>query len=120
LFAPFLPYVTEEVWSWWQQGSVHRAAWPVVGDLGAAAAHGDRAIYQLGADILTAVRKEKALQKVSLRAPVALVTVNDVAERLELLAHVERDLAEAGNVARMERAVADTPSVVTVLAPVGG
>ena len=118
LFAPFLPYVTEEVWSWWRGGSVHRASWPTAEDLGTVAAQGDTAVYELGAEILTAVRREKALQKVSLRAAVELVTVNDRPERLELLRHVERDLTEAGNVARFDRAVADVPSVVAVLAPV--
>lgn len=101
LFAPFLPYVTEEVWSWWRQGSIHRAPWPSAEELAGAAA-GDVAVYEVAARALGEVRKAKALAKRSLRTPVTRLVVRDSEERLKLLLGVERDIVEAGNVEAIE------------------
>ncbi len=97
LFAPFLPYVTEEVWSWWREGAIHRARWPLADELGEAAG-ADAEVYELAAQVLTAVRKEKALAKVSLRAPVERVRVRDSAERIGKLRLAQEDLTQAGNI----------------------
>jgi valyl-tRNA synthetase len=114
LFAPFLPYVTEEAWSWWREGSVHRAAWPADGDDGLSAV-GDPEIYAVTAEVLTAVRKEKALAKLSLRVPADRVTVHDTPQRIEKLALAQTDLCEAGNVTKLELAPGDERSVEVVL-----
>jgi valyl-tRNA synthetase len=108
LFAPFLPYATEEVWSWWQEGSVHRSSWPRPDELVAA---GDPEVYAIAAAVLGAVRKEKALAKVSLRAPVRRAVVHDTPERLAKLAAAEDDVCEAGSIAVLERADAETFSI---------
>jgi valyl-tRNA synthetase len=117
LFAPFLPYVTEEVWSWWREGSVHHAPWPLGSEL-EAFADSDPRVYEMAAAVLTAVRRQKALNKVSLRTPCSLVVVRDTPERLALLAAVEADLREAGTIQRLETAEADGLEVETTLAPV--
>jgi valyl-tRNA synthetase len=117
LFAPFLPYVTEEVWSWWRAGSVHRAAWPSPEELPGG---GDPGVYETAAAVLTAVRKDKALAKVSLRAAAERVAVRDTTERLARLAEAERDLCEAGNIVALETVPAEAFSVEVVLAPSQG
>jgi valyl-tRNA synthetase len=90
LFAPFLPYVTEEVWSWWQEGSIHRANWPEPPPV-----QGDPAVLTAAAAVLGQVRKEKTTNKKSMRAPVASIHVTAPAETLAALALAADDIREA-------------------------
>jgi valyl-tRNA synthetase len=113
LFAPFLPYATEEVWSWWREGSVHRASWPSPDELPPG---GDADVYAIAAAVLGAVRKEKALAKVSLRAPVTRVVVHDTQGRLSKLALAHEDICEAGSIDRMERVEDNALSIEVELA----
>ncbi len=116
LFAPFLPYVTEEVWSWWQDGSVHTAAWPDASVLRDAAADGEPLAFVLGAEVLGAVRRAKTEAKRSLRWPVDLVGVHDSEPRLKALAGVVEDVREAANASEVVVDVAAEPSVEVNLA----
>ena len=99
LFAPFMPYVTEEVWSWWQEGSVHLAKWPSA-DLGLASAI-DTAVYSAAVDLLAAIRRTKSEAKVSPRAAVERVTFSGPGEEVSALRRVEADLRAAQNVAEL-------------------
>jgi valyl-tRNA synthetase len=113
LFAPFLPYVTEEVWSWWQEGSVHRASWPTTAELGDG---GDPDVLEAAAAVLAEVRKAKTEAKQSLRAEVARVVVRDTAERLAALSAAADDVKEAGHIADLATEEADELSVDVELA----
>ena len=113
LFAPFLPFVTEEVWSWWQEGSVHRAAWPGAGDAGAPAGAGD-AVYKAAIELLGEVRRAKSEAKVGPRAPVELVAVSAPAEEVAPLRLVEDDLRSAQNIAELVLSAGEARSVRSV------
>ena len=100
LFAPHLPFVTEEVWSWWQDGSIHLTSWPDPEPLRAASGDADRLTYRVAADVLGEIRKAKTSQQKSLRAEVDLAVVRDTAERLHALEPALEDLEQAGRVRR--------------------
>ncbi|MGN6250814.1 MAG: valine--tRNA ligase [Marmoricola sp.] len=97
LFAPYLPYVTEEVWSWWQDGSVHRQSWPRTEELATAAA-GDPDLLGAVAAVLRGVRGAKSSAKVGMRTPVTRLVVRAGADALEALRSCEGDLRAAGHV----------------------
>jgi valyl-tRNA synthetase len=113
LFAPFLPFVTEEVWSWWREGSIHRASWPTVDEL---AAHlGDPAILAVTGEVLSAVRKAKSDARASMRAEVSLVSISAADERLDLVRQAESDLQTAARAEQVTYAQGE-PDVAVVLA----
>jgi valyl-tRNA synthetase len=117
LFAPFLPYVTEEVWSWWQRGSIHRAAWPTSAGLRTAAGDADALVYAVASEVLGAVRKAKSEQKRSLATPVTSARVTDTEARLAMFALVEGDVRDAGRIGELVT-IADGEFAVDVeLAP---
>jgi valyl-tRNA synthetase len=130
LFAPFLPFVAEEVWSWWQPGSVHRAPWPTADELstvsrdrGALAVEDDARERDLQdvalgvtADVLREVRKAKSQARRPMRAPVARVIVRDTAERLRALELGSSDLVQAGSIEALDPVVDDEFAVEVELA----
>jgi valyl-tRNA synthetase len=111
LFAPILPYVTEEVWSWWQEGSVHRAPWPVTGELPGG---GAPAVLAATSDVLRQVRRAKSAAKVSMRAEVEHAAIRGAGTR-DL---AETDLRAAGRIAdlRLETVLEEGFTVDVVLA----
>ncbi len=93
LFAPFLPFVTEEVWSWWREGSVHLASWPRIEELEGHV--GDPDVLSTTGAVLTVVRRAKSDAKVSMRAEVDLVAVVADADSLDRIRSGETDLRAA-------------------------
>ncbi|MEV4617960.1 valine--tRNA ligase [Asanoa sp. NPDC049573] len=99
LFAPFLPYVTEEVWSWWRYGSVHRAPWPTVHEI---AGDATPELLELAGEALSQVRRAKSERKVSMRTEVPLAEVLGPAAMLETLSLAADDLRAAGRIGKLD------------------
>ncbi|WP_277452149.1 valine--tRNA ligase [Janibacter sp. DB-40] len=93
LLAPVLPYATEEVWSWWHEGSVHRAAWPTVDELPSG---GDAAVLGAVGEALSQIRKAKSDAKVGMRSEITAATLVAPAATAELVRVGESDLRSAG------------------------
>lgn len=94
LFAPFLPFASEEVWSWWQEGSVHQAAWPSEAELTGSSAE----LMNLTSAALILIRKSKSDLKLSMKAEIELLKLAGPAP----LAGVSRDLQSVGNISQLE------------------
>jgi valyl-tRNA synthetase len=100
LFAPFIPFVTEEVWSWWHPGdeTIHSAPWPAEQEVTWVCALPSPAEDLLGAvsEVLGEIRRAKTEAGVSLRAPVAVALVTAPEQAVPWLEAAADDLRQAG------------------------
>ncbi len=103
LLAPFLPYASEEVWSWWQEGTVHLAAWPQEDEL----TDGDKGLMNLASEALILIRKSKSDLKLSMKADIESLTLSGPVQLEQLAA----DLKAVGRIAELKLVVGDSVSV---------
>ena len=98
LFAPYLPFVTEEVWSWWRPGSVHQAPWPTSDEIVAPIGGADAAavdVFLQSQLALADIRRVKALAK---RPGKAVIERAVLPVSFEPLNHAARDFQAATHI----------------------
>jgi valyl-tRNA synthetase len=123
LFAPHMPFCTDEVWSWWHDTSVHRAEWPTRVEIGALDAsdtgNTSNAEFFLATvgSVLSEIRRCKTEAKVSQRAAVSHVVVACDDARAAAITQARVDLVNAGNVADFAITTGDSLAVTVTLAP---
>jgi valyl-tRNA synthetase len=106
LFAPFLPYATEEVWSWTHDGSVHTAEWPSPTGAG-----GSTELLPLVSEALIGIRRAKTDAKASQKTEVVSATLHGPA----LLRHALDDLKAVGRIADLTFVEADDLTLTDII-----
>ncbi|HEX4401945.1 MAG TPA: class I tRNA ligase family protein, partial [Galbitalea sp.] len=106
LFAPFIPYATEEVWSWTHEGSVHTAEWPASSGSG-----GPVDLLPLVSDALVGIRRAKTDAKASQKTDVVSATLHGPA----LLKLALDDLRAVGRIAGLTFVEADEVALTDII-----
>ena len=109
LLAPVVVFAAEEAWSWFESGSVHRAAWPEPTGLG-----GDTDVLAAASEALIGIRRAKTEAKASQKTPVARAVVAAPAERAAALRLAADDLKAVGRIAALEIEDADAFAVTDI------
>ena len=117
LLAPMLPFATEEVWSWWQSGSIHRATWPTTAEVLEGFNAAPDAVDGLDAIclVLGAVRRTKTEAKVSQRAEVSKLVITAGSHTVSILQSNLLDLRNAGSLQEIDFVISDSNSEPTNL-----
>jgi valyl-tRNA synthetase len=111
LLAPFIPFATEEAWSWWQEGSVHRSSWPVAEDLSSFTGNQKPSLLSLASQSLIGIRKAKSDEKLSMKAEIRSLTIEANDADIESLKHIESDLKSVGKIDQINYKVSESLAI---------
>jgi valyl-tRNA synthetase len=115
LFAPFLPFVTDEVWSWWHEGSVHNSAWRKANEVSVGGAGSD--VNESVSLVLSHIRKVKSDAQVSMKAEISLAEITAPANVIAFIKLAETDLLAAGRIQKANWIEGSEISVSATIAP---
>jgi valyl-tRNA synthetase len=101
LFAPVVPFATEEAWSWFNDNSVHRSSWPATDELNAAESEDHSSVLPLASQALTGIRRAKTDAKASQKTQVDAATITAGPDELAALRRAEADLKAVGRIATL-------------------
>lgn len=112
LFAPVIPFATEEVWSWTHDGSVHLSSWPTPDDIELPEeSSSSDGLLALASEALITIRRAKTDQQVAQRTPVVEATVCAPA----LLALAKDDLAAVGKIEKLTLVESDSITLASIV-----
>ena len=114
LLAPFIPFATEEAWSWWQEGSIHISTWPVASELEGFTQGQSAGMLKTASEALLGVRKAKSDQQLSMKAEIISLTIHAPEEKIQELKQIESDLRSVGKIEKISFVAGDVLSISNV------
>lgn len=103
LFAPFLPFITEEIWSWCfseEQGekSIHKAKWPNVKELSHINKPKYRSSFKKAMELMDGIKKFKTLNGISFSSEINFIKIPCAKKEEEVINEIIGDLKSYGKI----------------------
>ncbi len=119
LLAPFIPYITEEVWSWRyakassnQLGkqSIHQTKWPSIDEFQNIIAS-SKVQFEQAIEILTVVRTTKSQANMSMKHPVERMIIHSPEQNWSSYETIKDDISRAGMINQITFSPSETVTI---------
>jgi valyl-tRNA synthetase len=100
LFAPFMPFITEEIWSWHykeESASVHKASWPTKEEVAGVETPGNDESFAAAVEVISMVRGFKTTNQVSQKRPIAKLEIMGSRANLEAIKPMMSSIIDVTN-----------------------